>query len=174
MLKKLCGYKSHCDYSVQILTFWFLKSLIYWWRPLTSPPRVCTVLEQSWSSQAEVLQIMRASFKTSSGGTLPTAPRPQVSILVLQTDQKHPQFLGTPVEKNYKNVYNALNGRSSVSWEQLNNVLWVPLQFCLNISAPLSLLIVSILTNKHVFFPPNHLTVFRIHPLTYIPIPHRC
>lgn len=35
------------------------------------------------------------------------------------------------------------------------NVLWVPLQLCLNISAPLSLLIVSILTNKHVF-SPNH------------------
>lgn len=44
--------------------------------------------------------------------------------------------------------------------ENLKNVLWVPLQLCLNISAPLSLLIVSILTNKHVFFffffSPNH------------------
>lgn len=150
MLKKLCRYGSHCDYSVQILAFWFLKGVIYWWRLLNSPPNICTVLEQSWSSHTWVLQTRRASFRTS-WGTLLTAPWPQDSIPVWRTDQKHPQFLGTPEEKNYKNVLNAFNGRFSVSWEQLNNVLWVPLQFCLNISAPLSLLIVSILTNKHGF-----------------------
>lgn len=49
----------------------------------------------------------------------------------------------------------AISQRGILFHENFKNVLWVPLQLCLNISAPLSLLIVSILTNKHVF-PPNH------------------
>lgn len=107
--------------------------------------------EKSWGGRKGIWGIV-----SSSGRTLPTAPWPQNSVLVLQTDQKHPQFSGIPMDKkSYKIVYSTLNGRSSVSWEQLNHVLWVPFQFCLNISAPLSLLSVSILTNKLVFFPPQ-------------------
>lgn len=47
IMKKLCGQRSHGDYTVQVLTFWFLKCLIYCWRTLNSPFLACTVFEQS-------------------------------------------------------------------------------------------------------------------------------
>lgn len=79
---------------------------------------------------------------------------PEFSSCLRDRSKASTVFRNSCGKKNYKNVYSTLNGRSSVSWEQLNHVLWVPFQFCLNISAPLSLLTVSILTNKLVFSPP--------------------